>query len=108
MALPNKWVEIERTDEAIFYGNTQDEYGAGTAWIGMNMKSGRSVMLKIRASCYGKERFFVDYHSMEYFKRDFQGSVLKKYNYAYNNRPITHVYHDTVGESIFNFACHIK
>lgn len=40
-ALPNKWVEIARTDEAIFYGNTQDEYGAGTAWIGINMKSGR-------------------------------------------------------------------
>lgn len=107
-ALPSKWVEIARSGGDIVYGNTQDEYGGGTAWIAVNMASGRSAMIKIGASCYGQKRFYIEHHSILYAKKDFKGGVLQMYDYTYSNKPVTNVFPDTVSENIFKFACHIS
>lgn len=101
--LPKKYVKIATSyDGNIFYGNTEDGYQKGSAWIVTNFKNGKSQIKKIRADC-GRNQISSS-SVVLYSQRNLKGKVLKSskgLSYYFQD-----VIPDTIGEAQYNFACY--
>lgn len=101
-ALPKKYVRIASYDGgSIVYGNIEDNYGNGSAWIVINRKDGRSEIRRIIANC-GNNLYSIR-DGVVYAKHNLNGEVLVSRSIvSFNERVIP----DTIGEAQYEFACY--
>ncbi|MCK3656303.1 hypothetical protein A4G19_11325 [Pasteurellaceae bacterium Macca] len=101
--LPEKYVKIASDYQGnIIYGNIDNDYGNGKAWIATNYRNGKSSIGKYSAHCRNNTYFLMDY--VLYSKRDLKGSVINSYSRALS--PSKTVIPDTISEAIYNFICY--
>ncbi|MCQ9124446.1 surface-adhesin E family protein [Rodentibacter caecimuris] len=105
-ALPKKYVKLGESENFIYYGNTEDGYGNGEAWIAFNNKSGRSSKIERWSASCGRNTISSNNYIL-YEKKDLTGKVLESSSYKRSGLSMGKtVFPDTVGEDVYNFICY--